>query len=230
MRNPRILPRRLVLALTLAWPVAACGDDGSTGPALPDGVTACAPFAETPGCPSGQTCTWVGEVPAPICAPAGDAGLGDPCGEQTLCAEGVCLGLNGDAPRCFDLCRDAADCGGESCLTLEGAPFLICEQPGLYPACDLLASTCAEGRGCFMVADEATPVCIPAGETPAGDACPYANSCLAGDACINGTCRDLCDPAGAALPACPDGASCKPIAETNAGYCAPASAPPASTP
>jgi hypothetical protein len=212
-------------AATLALLTAACGDDGDAGPALPDGVTACAPFAATPDCPAGQTCTWVGDVPAPICAPAGDAAPGEACGESSLCAEGVCLALNDEPSRCFSLCRDAADCGEEACLTLEGASFRVCGLPDLYPACDLLAPACAEGRGCFIVQGEEAPVCVPAGEVAVGAACEFANSCLAGDACVNGSCRDLCDPAGAALPACPDATSCVAIPDTNAGYCAPASAP-----
>jgi hypothetical protein len=227
MRISSLALAHLALA-SLPLPLAACGDEGDAAPALPEGVTACAPFAETSDCPAGETCTWVGDVPAPICAPAGDAAIGEACGDQTLCAEGVCLALNGSASRCFALCRDAADCGAEGCLDLDGAAFRICDQPGLNPACDLLAPTCAAGSGCFIVAGEETPVCVPAGDVAPGGACEYANSCLVGDACINGSCRDLCDPAGAALPACADGATCTAIPETNAGFCAPAA--PATTP
>jgi hypothetical protein len=226
----------------MAAAMAACGDDGAERPVLPPGVTGCDPFGP-PTCGAGETCTWVYNIAAPICAPAGPAATGEACTPDAPCAEGVCLSLDGTDSRCFDLCRDGADCGEAACLTLEGEDFSVCRLPDLYRACDLFAPACGEGEGCYRVQGEATPICAGAGDVAVGSACVYANDCLAGDACIqittvpaegasseapapaDGTCRDLCDPAGAALPACPEGTTCTPIPDAAAGFCAPAGAP-----
>jgi hypothetical protein len=224
--------RTVTLLATSLLALTACSDDPDGRPALPPGVTGCDPFG-APTCGAGETCTWVYNIAAPICAPAGPAAAGEPCDADTACAEGVCLSLDGTGSRCMALCRDAADCAGEACLDLEDAEFSICRLADLYRACDLLAPACGEGEGCYQVTGEASPICAGAGSVAVGAACTYANDCLAGDACIQlvtdgqageGACRDLCDPAGTALPACPDGTTCTPIPDTSAGFCAPAAA------
>jgi hypothetical protein len=218
----------------------ACGDDDNTSTpatdttggvdAQPDtstprdtasepdvSFTACDPFG--PACPDGLTCTYLGNEAESVCVPAGDVATGGPCDQDLRCANGICMSLNGTDARCFDFCRDQNDCNGFDCIDLNNAEFSVCRVPGLYPTCNLLAQDCADEKACYQVANEPDPVCLDAGDVSDGNTCEFADSCVKGSACINGTCRKLCDPV--IENACGGGQLCTTINETAVGYCTP---------
>jgi hypothetical protein len=195
------------------------GSDGS-GHIGPDAVSfvRCEPFGQDV-CGEGETCSYLGNDAEAVCVPSGPVETGELCAPGARCAEGVCMALNGTDARCFDFCRDTNDCGGDICIALSNAAFSVCRVDGLYPPCTLLAQDCDEGLGCYAVRNEPAPVCLEAGEAAAGETCEFADSCVRGAACVNGTCRDLCDPAAEA--SCEPGFLCTTINDTDVGYCAP---------
>jgi len=229
----------ILLALALST-TAACGDTDNTakpatGPdtfgadtrdtAPPTGqdvmsgdvdFVKCDPFGAAV-CATNEHCTYFGNNAESVCAPSGAITTGDFCGQTNRCQEGICLALNGTSPRCFDFCRDGNDCGDNACLAINDAKFSVCRVAGIYPTCELLAQNCDENKACYAVLGEPDPVCLKAGTVVAGEACNYADSCEKGAACVNSTCRTLCDPA--AMGACGAGMVCTTINDTAIGFC-----------
>jgi len=113
----------------------------------------------------------------------------------------------------------AVACGGGS-----GPPKLLDSGTEVPVACDPIAQTgCATGQKCTWIITDADPTagtdpvghngCALAGTTALGAACHDAtasvnggaDTCLAGDLCISGKCKVICDPqltSGSAAGAC----------------------------
>lgn len=233
-------PTLVLLPLCLIALAPACGDEdikgggadgdtvltpsdtntvGDTNFADVDTVGPCDPIDQS-GCKTGENCTFVGSATAPSCAAGGPVAASGECSAEQRCATGVCMSVNQTANLCYQFCVDEGDCGTDgTCLTLSNAPFRVCKIEGIYQACDLLAQDCtAEGKACYAVSTETTPICLPEGTSTPGGACEHAGSCKKGYACVNDVCRAVCD---AKVPAsCGEGATCRDFAFT-VGYCEP---------
>ncbi|PKN53846.1 MAG: hypothetical protein CVU56_29715 [Deltaproteobacteria bacterium HGW-Deltaproteobacteria-14] len=198
----------------------ACGDDGATTPAdtstaadadvtddtaavedttpadttPADTTPACNPILQT-GCEDGQNCTFSGDATVPACAAGGTVAYGEECSGANGCALGVCMSLNDTGYRCYKFCQTIAHCDGDAqCLSLTGTVYKVCEIGDIYTHCDLLLQDCDGGKGCYPIANQAQPVCLPAGAEAAGDPCTDAAACAKGNICINQRCKRVCDP------------------------------------
>lgn len=183
---------------------AACGD-GSASRDRPDVPGAdsdtseptCNPVSDT-GCPDDETCTWVPSAADPVCVRRGPVPLEGVCSTTAGCERGVCLSLNASVERCYATCELDTDCGDRgTCLTLTASPFNVCRIGGVYDVCDLLEQDCAPrrdtDRGCYVVPNEATPVCLPAGKLDADAECEGPTACRSGYACVDDVCVPWCD-------------------------------------
>jgi len=159
-----------------------------------DTTPACNPILQT-GCEEGQNCTFSGSAKTPACAAGGTIAYGEECGGQDACELGVCLSLNDTGYRCYKFCQTVAHCEGDAqCLSLTDTPYKVCEIGDIYTHCDLLLQDCEGGKGCYPIATEPQPVCLPAGSATAGEACSDAAGCIGGNICINQRCKRVCDP------------------------------------
>ncbi len=211
------------------------GDDGEgEGPDVDLGDAhngPCDPVAQT-GCGDDGTCTYLAlSASEPVCAPRGSVGYGEACSAEEPCAHGICLALNQAVALCYRFCAppepdssgvgdgDTGCADGAACLALDNATYRICEIAGVYATCNLLAPVqCPSSQGCYRIASEPQPVCLPAGAAQEAEPCTAANGCAAGLACVDGACAPLCE-LGAASPCVADGATCKPYFEADVGYC-----------
>ena len=228
----RRVPTRLLLVLTLAaggaW-LTGCGDSGGDGTAdtgdetgSESGATTGEPIpcdvATGDPCGEGEHCSY-DQDGATVCFASGTQQLGEACDEEDTCESGICLSVNQTDSLCYALCSDDDPCaGGEACLDLDGVPFEVCEIEDIYDSCALLDQDCGEGMGCYSVADEDSPICVPAGDAAAGAACSAANDCAAGLVCVADTCHALCDTA--ATGDCTGTEVCAVYSDPeSAGYC-----------
>ena len=227
---------RPALLLAAAASLLACGDDaqpaandttaaedtapsedlaGDAATADTSSPPACNPITQT-GCPDDQNCTFGDDGKTPLCVAGGEVLYGDECGSAAPCARGICMSLNDTGYRCYKFCQTVAHCDAQaSCLALSGVSYKVCEIKDLYDNCDLLVQDCADAKGCYVIANEPQPVCLPPGAALAGDVCDNASACAPGHLCINQRCKRICDPrqtdpCGNFIP-CPSYSS--------AGYC-----------
>jgi len=212
----------------VAASLVACGGDGATTPTDAtqgaDGADAatdwaCDPVAQT-GCGESENCTFTtASGDRPVCTAQGDLGYSEPCLGGS-CERGICLSLNATEFLCYRFCSTPEDCSEvPSCLTLTGAPYGVCEIPGIYTPCDLLAQSCEQDKACHWVSGQESPICLPAGQGAIGSECAgNAARCRAGLACVNDRCEALC-ALDAAAP-CGPGSACVTLYEPQgAGYC-----------
>jgi hypothetical protein len=117
--------------------------------------------------------------------------------------------LTGTAVACFS-------CGGGDTQLLDASvdAGLICNP--------MLQTGCMAGEKCTWVVDVAGPMqlghvdCVPDGTVARGDNCNAAtaggaDNCVAGNLCISGQCKPICDPQlveGSAAGACPINFAC----------------------
>ncbi len=235
----------LLAALAFALPsaLAACGDGGSGTPTdqtdadtstTPDEgggdaaddtaatddttpATSCNAITQT-GCEEGENCTYVGSgAKTAECVPEGEQPYGAECGGNDGCERGICLNLNDTKFLCYKFCKTDGHCeAGDSCLTLTDTPYKVCEIDDIYTTCDLLAQDCGGTKGCYRIAGQPEPVCLPAGNTAAGGACTNASDCEAGTACVGNKCYPLCDTT--AVEPCPNFVGCSQY-YGQVGYC-----------
>jgi hypothetical protein len=214
-------------------PTMDCCKDSFLFTATWDNTESCADYA-TPdcdpytddNCPEGQNCIF-GAGDKPVCMVAGDAAVGEACSTQGNCADGYCMGLEGDeGQHCYGYCKTANDCVyGAKCLELSDKQYKVCSLGAeAYETCNLLKQDCEDpGDGCYWSSSTINqPVCQPAGAGGAGDACTTANDCSKGYDCIAGkTCRKICNLTEGQDPQCEDiFAGCSNhYTPQNAGYC-----------
>ena len=151
-------------------------------------VAVCTDFYGGAGCASGQYC-------APV-LDAATATVGGACSPWECAADADCPGTNAI---CVALTPSASACAraciiswvaaayADDCASLEGEDPSTCQPLGMSPQQRL--------------------VCLPArGEQPESVSCTLASeTCAAGLACVDGTCRAYCDPGGAP---CAGGLTC----------------------
>lgn len=180
------------------------------------------------GCAEGENCRYGGDKDTKAtCFPAGEKLYGQECAGVGACAEGMCMDLNGTGSRCYRFCKTEIHCQGEvapegkpytgACSKLSNASYMVCELSVEYDTCDLLAPSCPDGKGCYVIAGQYSPVCLPAGTAALGGSCDAPNSCAGGLVCINKVCHALCDKTDDAWP-CGDFVPCS-SHYGNAGYC-----------
>ena len=194
-------------------------------PAGYTGAGTCDPYAQD--CPAGEKCLpWADDGGtqwnATTCGPvqAVPDQLGDPCtatanglGGIDSCDVGLmCWNINGGVGECIELCgcgplTPTCPSGGAVCVITNSGTLPVC-----LPSCDPLLQDCGLGQICTSTnigvgATGGTFICVPdaSGLTGgAGDECLFANSCDAGNVCLNpanvpgcasmqGCCAELCD-------------------------------------
>ena len=152
----------------------------------------CNPIANT-GCAEGEKCIY-DDTDNKACAPAGETPGGSPCQDTSECMEGMCLALNGTDSYCYILCKTIGHCPNNApCLELQDSPYKVCKIDDLYDTCNILTQDCEGGKGCYSVAGEDQPVCLPAGIEPVGGVCEGPSDCSPGHHCVNFRCYELCD-------------------------------------
>lgn len=158
----------------------------------PAGV--CSPFSSGV-CGTSQAC--VPRTSGTACvSPRSPARLeGASCVNENDCAPGLaCLDGPGGL-RCRRLCRARSldDCSPGDVCAIPAADDTCLRY--CVPACDLTLQDCAAGEGCFpfRVDGQSLIACLPAGTTPIGGVCEFANSCVRGAACLGGECLELCE-------------------------------------
>ena len=121
---------------------------------------------------------------------SGSSGTGGASGSGTGGSGGGASGAGG---------KDAGGGGGAAGATDAG--------DASTPVCDVIAQTgCAGGEKCAWVRQQTMPVsvgniaCVPDGTVALGGACSSGGAsgtddCKKGLACVNGSCRTICDPA-----------------------------------
>ena len=149
-----------LVLVTLAFALAACGDDGGSG----------AIDASTIDSPPGA-------IDAAIDGPAGGGTLGAPCtgAGQGNCATGfTCLNLNGASGTwCSKPCTDATDPSCETGYTGVG-----------FPACYLSVTPMGGGapqKFCLIICDDppGAPNVCPNGQAQCNGTCPNPLMCTA---------------------------------------------------
>ena len=164
-------------------------------------------------CDAGLKCAYAldGGTASRECVPAGDAGEGEPCTTTVVsdtCGAGlICVpdevADGGAATVCMRYCNSNQDCTApQACFVVvlpeqnPERPY-ICETP-----CSLFGADCPPGLSCYP--GSVAPGCYPTGATAVEQPCTYSLECVAGTACVDGFCRQLCaHPSG--TPACPSG-------------------------
>ncbi len=164
-------------------------------------------------CGAGLKCAYAldGGASSRECVPVGDAGEGEPCATTSssdTCAAGlICVPdqlPDGGAPTvCMRFCSSSQDCAApQACFVVvlpeqnPERPY-ICETP-----CSLFGADCPPGLSCYPGA--VAPGCYQTGSTAVGQSCTYSLECLAGSACVDGFCRQLCAHS-TGTPACSTG-------------------------
>ena len=179
-------------------------------------ASSCNPIANT-GCAEGEKCIY-DESDAKICAPAGQTPGGAPCQDTAECMEGMCLQLNGTEPYCYTFCKTIGHCPDNApCQELQDSPYKVCKIDDLYDNCNILAQDCEAGKGCYSVASEDLPVCIPEGDSPLGGECEGPIDCIPGAHCVNFRCYELCDKNDP--NACGLFGKCSSTVAAGVGYC-----------
>jgi cysteine-rich repeat protein len=161
------------------------------------GFVACDITAAT--CGTGESCypTSAGD----ICLPTGTGTEGSVCGSVNGCGAGLgCVAVPTDAVNTY--CRPLCDEGsGVSCV--DGNACIGLTAPSnlggcLLDSCDLYASACPSGSGCYPTTVYGD-VCWLAGAGAAGTACSNYTDCVAGTTCVEDSpggpafCREICD-------------------------------------
>jgi hypothetical protein len=163
--------------------------------------------------PTGSDTFW--DWPAECQPGMGEAGPGDPCtiedgiysGEDDCEKRAMCwdvdpVTLEGT---CVPLCRNnpiEPECPeGDRCVMTDPMDFAVC-----LPPCDPFAPGCTPDQLCTAVGENLA--CVPAAPVLAGqgEACEHPNDCVAGLACIDGSCAAFCD---LDLPLCPGNQTCE---------------------
>lgn len=178
---------------------------------------------------AGEGCYWDGS--APICAPAGSAGDGEPCEGANDCREGFLC--DGGERICRAVCCDGNhdDCPlGQMCLinlvNEDGTPTGLGFCQGC-DGCDILdQSTCPGGQGCYPGTADMCLICVPSTmNLTEGATCSAANDCGPGFLCAGepAQCHKVCAMAEGAEPSCADGQTCNPVTgfPETAGICIP---------
>jgi len=224
-----------VLVRLVAWVVvvalAAC-TDGDAGPdadlsCTDCGCSTCNPIGQL-GCGMGERCTYFHD------GAGGAFDIDENCDSDTACVPEGTIPMGGACeitPEEPDGCVGALLCSQGACRELCGPPEPTCTS-GLCPlahpfapgmllaacaeACDPLAPTCGAGESCYLPTrtGEATG-CVTAGVLLEGEACRYAEDCVAGATCVTRVCRRICDPTA---PDCTSPLACEPYA-AGAGVC-----------
>ncbi|MCB9538751.1 MAG: hypothetical protein H6704_21145 [Myxococcales bacterium] len=210
-RRPARAAGRLAPAL-VALLALGCGEGVESGPRA-----GCDP-RDDHGCPRGEHCRLVGDGTTICLAPV--ARITAVTCDAAACPPGAsCLTFLGRTT-CRAVCDPAADdCAGGLCaVEIEGAAWGACVTTcGVAAGCADARETCAPVEGIGQ------PVCVPAGDAPAGAACA-PGQCAVGTACLDRdgqrTCVPVCDPAA---PRCPEGSFCAgPVSGVrDLNYCAP---------
>ena len=161
------------------------------------GSVACDITAAT--CGTGESCypTSAGD----ICLPTGAGTEGSICGVVNGCQAGLgCVNVPADDANTY--CRPLCDEGsGVSCL--DGNACIGLQAPSnlggcLLDSCDIYASACASGAGCYPTSVYGD-VCWLAGAGAAATACTDYKDCVAGTTCVEDSpggptfCREICD-------------------------------------
>ncbi|MFW5875099.1 MAG: hypothetical protein ACOCXM_00040 [Myxococcota bacterium] len=209
--------------ITAAFAVGACSDDEGGSPFRDAGGDAAPADAGVAVCPPGecdlaeQDCEGADEgcyfaepadggAAAPMCAVEGPGGDGDECMDANDCGVGLmCVGPTGMMGTCRPVCCLGSD---DPCPVEDGGTALECLIPvagagendtgvgacAVPNECDLLdQAACGMGEACYPSVKPGVTVCIGAGQLTEGQACDFANDCVAGLACTDGECTKLCD-------------------------------------
>lgn len=135
------------------------------------------------------------------------------CGNNTIEGDEVCDGTALAGETCV---TQGFDNGTLACSgTCDGFVTTGCFQED----CDLLAQTgCMAGLACYPLG--LNKLCAGEGTSTEGQACMFANSCVAGQACVDGFCAPFCDSVDG-IPGCGMGQTCvnDPQWGANVGYC-----------
>lgn len=210
-RRPSFAARWLAAALSVLLGLG-CGEGVESGPRA-----GCDPRDDR-GCPRSEHCRLVGDGTTICLAPV--ARIQATACDAAACAPGAsCLSFLGRAT-CRAVCDPAgADCGDGLCaVEIEGAAWGAC-----VTTCEVAEGCADPGETCAPVQGIGQPVCVPAGDVPAGAACT-PGQCVRGTACLDRggqrTCVPVCVPAA---PRCPEGSFCAgPVSGVrDLNYCAP---------
>lgn len=154
----------------------------------------CNPMCPTEsGCAEGANCTFVGSGFG--CESDGTQPLAKGCNDETLCAEGGCVEIEGLGKKCSAFCKVDADCPPEWDCRLEvgyggTAPILMCSPKP--PSCSVFNQDCVEaGTACYLAGGTE---CLEEGEAKLGDDCADPNGCVKGLICVSDRCHQPCSP------------------------------------
>lgn len=222
---------RISAVYTLTPPVECCQEEFRFDLVWDDDED-CADFAAPDcviytdeNCEEGYNCI-LNAVETPQCVLEGSTAVGETCNTQISCIDGVCMALGADTKNhCYRYCQTDSDCGWNSnCLGITGKAWKVCSlSQDEYESCDLLEQACAKpGEACYIVSSPTgQPICMPVGDTAAGDPCSTSSDCQKGNDCVGGSlCRKLCNTEGGE-PSCESAFdSCVTIVPwQDAGYC-----------
>lgn len=182
--------------------------------------------------------------------PGPEGELGDPCGDPTECAGGICLSVGGVdycSQGCGGGCPDGYACAlyeGQLVCALADGPGAICaaegegcagrccvkglacvDAGGAAPACrapcDEVGSACAGGQVCYAAGEGG--VCLPPGTGGEGAGCAEGWDCQAGLVCVvapGGASGSCSLPCALGSEECGDEAVCA-EASDGSGVCVP---------
>jgi len=200
----------LVISLTFAPLLSACGDDDSPG--APDGggedgaqggdggradastmcmgdasPATCDYFLQC-GCDMGQKCT--ASTTARMCGPAGTKTAGEACANDGECVAGTTCVLYGGATRCMLFCDDSHPCPmGDACyIRLHNGAIELGYLCG--DVCSLRDQDCMfDGQGCYpasqYVPEMEKGICAATGAGMQGAACMTQGDCAEGFICAD---------------------------------------------
>lgn len=162
------------------------------------------------GCPDDYKCTLASiEMPSTVCVLRGNRPAGATCanlGAYDECDDGlICL---------YSTCRAVCDpdtgagCGENTCVSF--GSYAVCAA-----TCDPLITTCATGvftHYCYIDPAGAS-LCLPTRDAlGVGERCTELNQCGAGIACVDGTCRTICDVSTGGGGRCTSSQTCQEVA------------------
>lgn len=184
----------------------------------------CDPYTDT-NCDEGFNCIF-GALDKPVCLFAGERQLNEKCINQTVCADGHCIALQGmSESHCLKYCKTDSDCGWNiQCIGFGDKKYKVCSLPAsAFETCNLLQQNCTKpGEACYFAASTVyQPICITEGTGLQGDSCTTSTECAMGYDCIaQKECMKICDTTGAEpkcdspFTPCPDH-----FPNQKAGYC-----------
>lgn len=208
----------------LETPDASTPDAGEGD--LPDASTsdAACDLVHQTDCPSGYKCTVTNASGTIDCGRAGAGGDYEPCANDSECAPGFFCSSNPGKPgACHAFCATSSDCPDrQQCVvTLPQQPKpLLCTR---VEGCDPFRHDCPDAtEACYPT--PGSGACYAPGAANLGERCVYNNDCVKGAVCIIPTdgdpsCMQVCDPAGAAGAACPEGKKCYGLSGFAVGVC-----------